>query len=146
MSDASRTTGMGLWTDANEMLSAAKHLAAAKGFSTSQPLYYLLGHSLELSLKSYVRAKGGTLECLKSMGHDLDLCLDWATTAGLGDFVEITEKDRGVVSLMNIPYKAKEFEYRVTGSKKYPHTEDLFVLIEKVLSGVKSTCVKSAHK
>jgi hypothetical protein len=56
MADESRTTGMGLWTDANEMLAAAKHLAYAKGFEVSQPLYYLLGHALELSLKCYVRA------------------------------------------------------------------------------------------
>lgn len=136
---------MGLWTDSNEMLSAAKHLAAAKGFETSQPLYYLLGHSLELSFKSYVRAKGGTLECLKSMGHDLDLCLAWASTTGIEGLVKITEKDRAIVALMNIPYKAKEFEYRVTGAKKYPHVPDLIALVEKVLKGIKAICAKNAN-
>jgi len=45
---------------------------------------------------------------------------------------------------MNIPYKAKEFEYRVTGAKKYPHVMDLIALVEKVLKGIKAICAKSA--
>jgi len=143
MADESRTTGMGLWTDANQMLAAAKHLASVKGFEFSQPLYYLLGHALELSFKCYVRAKGATLSCLRSIGHDLDLALDWALTAGLADIVQITEKDRGVISLMNGYYKAKEFEYRVTGSKKYPLASDLIELVERILKATKSECRKS---
>jgi hypothetical protein len=143
MADESRTTGMGLWTDANEMLAAAKHLASIKKFELSQPLYYLLGHSLELSFKCYVRAKGATLGCLRSIGHDLELGLDWALTAGLGDIVQITAKDRGVIALMNRYYKAKEFEYRVTGSKRYPLVADLIELIERVLKATKPVCRKS---
>ena len=42
MVEESRTTGMGLWTDANEMLMGAKHLATVRRFELSQPLYYLL--------------------------------------------------------------------------------------------------------
>ena len=145
VSNGSRTTGAGLWTDANQMLSAARLLATAKGFETSQPLFYLLGHSLELSFKSYVRAKGGTLECLKSMGHDLELCLAWALTTGLADIVKISEKERAIVSLMNIPYKAKEFEYRVTGHKRRPQVPDLIALTEKILKSTREICVRSAR-
>lgn len=135
---------MGLWTDAHEMLSAAKHLCTVKDFEFSQPLYFLLGHALELSFKSYVRAKGATLGCLRSIGHDLELAQDWALTSGLADIVQITEKDKGVISLMNGYYKAKEFEYRVTGSKKYPLASDLIELIERILKATKSVCIKKS--
>lgn len=145
MADETRTTGMGLWTDANEMLAAAKHLSAVKDFEFSQPLYYLLGHSLELSFKSYVRANGASLNCLKSIGHDLNLALDWALTGGLEKLVTITEADKQLVSLVNTYYKAKEFEYRKTGIKEYPHAKDLISLTERVLKATKSPCARSVR-
>ena len=143
MADELRTTGMGLWTDANEMLLAAKHLATVKKLEFSQPLYYLLGHAIELSFKSYVRAKGATLDCLKSIGHDLILGLDWAQTAGLGDVIQLTDHDRAVVSMLNAYYKAKEFEYRVTGAKTYPNVAELVTLLDRVLTATKAICLKS---
>jgi len=140
MGDEERTTGMGLWTDANQMLAAAKHLASVESMSLVQPLYYLLGHAIELAFKSYVRARGASLGCLKSIGHDLDLARERAQTAGLGDLVKLSPNDQATISLLNVYYKAKEFEYRVTGSKKYPHVEDLVALLERILSATKHTC------
>jgi hypothetical protein len=49
MSDDNRTSGMGFWTDANEMLQAAKHLMTVKQLALSQPLYFLLEPVYDLS-------------------------------------------------------------------------------------------------
>ena len=95
MADESRTTGMGLWTDASEMLQAAKHLSTVKKMELSQPLYYLLGHGLELGFKSFLRAKGAGLPALKKIGHDLVVGMDLAIAAGLTDLVAISELDKG---------------------------------------------------
>lgn len=143
MTEDKQTTGMGLWTDANEMLIAARHLTSVRSLEFSKPLYFLLGHSLELSFKSFVRAKGASLSCLKSIGHDLCLALEWAKTAGIAELVEISENDAALIELMNRYYKAKEFEYRVTGPKKLPRTEDLIDLLDRILSATKAFCVKS---
>lgn len=143
MASDERTTGMGLWTDANEMLIAARHLTSVKSLEFSQPLYFLLGHSLELSFKSYVRAKGASLSCLRSIGHDLCLGLEWAQTSGIDELVQISEKDTALIQLMNVYYKAKEFEYRVTGHKKLPRAEDLIDLLSRILSATKTLCAKS---
>lgn len=140
-----QTTGMGLWTDANEMLVAARHLTSVKSLEFSQPLYFLLGHSLELSFKSYVRAKGASLSCLKNIGHDLSLGLEWAQTTGIGELVQISEKDTTLIQIMNSYYKVKEFEYRVTGVKKLPHAEDLLDLLSRILSATKTFCAKSVR-
>jgi len=144
MADEARTTGMGLWTDANEMLSAAKHLATVRKFQLSQPLYYLLGHALELSFKSFLRAKGASLDCLKSIGHDLALGFDRAQTGGLAELVQLTERDRQMVALLNIYYKAKEFEYRVEGTKTYPEANDLIELLDRTLNATRAFCANSA--
>ena len=103
-----------------------------------------IGHAIELSFKSYLRAKGATLDCLKGIGHDLILGLDWAHTAGLVDVIKLTEHDRALVLLLNGYYKAKEFEYRVTGTKKYPHASDLINFLERILVAIEPVCVKSA--
>ena len=138
-----RTTGMGLWTDANEMLTAAQHIVSVKRLELSQPLYFLLGHSLELSFKSYIRAKGAPLSCLKSIGHDLLLGLEWAQVTGIGELVQVGEKDIALIQLMNSYYRAKEFEYRVTGYKNLPRAEDVLALLSKILSATKPFCAKN---
>ena len=146
MNEGSRTSGMGLWTDARQMLAAAKHLSTVKGFELSQPLYYLLGHATELAFKSYVRANGATEGCLKNIGHDLTLGLNWAITIGLEKIVSITNEDKAAILQLNSYYKEKEFEYRKTGSKIYPQADYLILFIERVLDATKSICASSVGK
>jgi len=134
---------MGLWTDANEMFLASKHLATDKRFEFSQPLYFLLGHAIELSFKSYLLARGESLERLKRIGHDLNVCLDEAEKAGIVDLVHLSPTDRALVTLMNRSYKSKEFEYRVTGAKSIPFSADLIGLLERILHATRALCSKS---
>lgn len=143
MKGDSRTTAMGLWTDAKDMLAAAKLLQQNESQIILHPLYYLLGHGLEEVLKAFVRAKGATLPCLKSMGHDLELARDWANTSGLAEYYTLSKEDNQALQMLNPYYKSKEFEYRVTGHKSCPETEFLIGLLERILNAIRDVCVKS---
>lgn len=134
---------MGLWTDAKDMLDAAKLLQHKEEQRLRHPLYYLLGHGLEEAFKAFVRAKGGTLQCLKSIGHDLELARDWANTSGLSQVYSLNEMDDQALRMINPYYKSKEFEYRVTGYKSFPEVEVLIGLLERLLCAIKDVCVKS---
>lgn len=72
---------MGLWTDANEMLEAAKVLAGSGVHKVLGPTYYLLGHSLELAFKSFLLAKGKPHGKLRTIGHDLGWAMKSAVEA-----------------------------------------------------------------
>ena len=121
---------------------------SARTGTTATPFQHVgtLGYYRDSPTKSYVRARGATLSCLKSIGHDLNLAREWAQAAGLGDLVKLSAADVAAISLLNNYYKAKEFEYRVTGSKRYPRTEDLIALLERILSATKRTCAKGNTK
>src|SRR4051812_33333797 len=74
--DESRTTAMGLWTDAKGMLAAAEVLMREDNNSARMrffmPIHFLLGHGIEVALKSVLLAHGSSLEELKrKIGHDL---------------------------------------------------------------------------
>ena len=143
MSDDNRTSGMGLWTDANEMLRAAKHLMTVKQLTLSQPLYFLLGHALELAFKSYIRAKGDSLNSLRTVGHNLVVAKELAVTAGIEELVRLDEREHLAIAVLNEYYLRKEFEYRVTGVKIYPEAKLLAELVEKLLNGTHDVCLKS---
>ena len=71
-----RTTAFGLWRYAKEFFEAAKKIQEPSNSiqqKISIPAYYLLGHSIELSLKAFLKAQGFTIEKLKNKyGHDLE--------------------------------------------------------------------------
>lgn len=143
MNDDARTTGMGLWTDANQMLRAAKHLMTAKEFELSSPLYFLLGHSLELSFKAYLRAQGVSLDALKDFGHNLESAKSSAAKSGIEAIVQLTGEEAAAIALLNEYYVRKQFEYRVTGSKVYPPAPLLVGIIERVLGATRNICAAS---
>jgi hypothetical protein len=141
--DPSRQTAMGLWTDAKEMLEAAKILARSGVHKVIGPTMYLLGHSLELAFKSFLLAIGKSHDDLKAIGHDLKRAMKSVVDAGLSEVYCLSEKDNAVVAMLNQYYQAKEFEYRVTGFKTYPTTDDLIGLLDGLLHSTEATCAKS---
>lgn len=72
-----RYTSMGISNDAEEFLEAARILRSKKG-STFAPLYFVTAQSVELSLKGYLRGTGWSDKQLRSLGHDLNKCLQAA--------------------------------------------------------------------
>jgi hypothetical protein len=63
--EARRTTAMGLITDAKEMLQAAKILHESGVWKVKGPTYYLLGHAIEVALKSFLLANGTSVTVLR---------------------------------------------------------------------------------
>ena len=143
MTDDERTTGMGLWTDARDMIAAARVVSAEPRLSTSHPAYYLAGHGIEEAFKAFLRAHGHSLKDLRYIGHDLDHALGAAISNGIEDLCTLTAQDKAMVGLLNPYYKAKYFEYRVTGFQSLPQLQDLLGLGDRILASIKSVCEAS---
>jgi HEPN domain len=82
---ATRVMGLSLahnyLDDAEVYLSAAKQLTEDP--SHFSPKYFLLSHAIELAIKAYILAKGGSERETKKIKHDLDAALVRAVELGL---------------------------------------------------------------
>lgn len=143
-SDDNRTTAMGLLTDAKEMLAAAKLLHDSDVWKVQRPAYYLLGHSIELALKSFLLANGtspGTLK--KKLGHNLTKTARRVVAARSNSVSPIVQEYLAAIDLLNHYYQAKELEYRVTGTKRYPGKETLFAFLEAVIPNIEPVAYRA---
>ena len=144
ISDANRTTAMGLLTDAKEMLAAAKLLHDSDVWKVQGPTYYLLGHSIEVALKSFLLANGtshGTLK--KKLGHNLSKTARRVISARSNLVSPIVQEHLAAIDMLNPYYQAKEFEYRVTGAKTYPVKEALFAFLDAVIPKIEPTALQA---
>ena len=105
----------------------------------------LLGHSIELSLKAFLAARGVSVADLKSRkyGHDLKALLTEARKRRLGLEVKLTPVDIGVIKLLNFDYVAKRFEYRETGVYHLPLINLAEEVTLKLVKGLKKYCETS---
>lgn len=143
MTDIERTTGMGLWTDAQQMIRAAKVVSDDPGLATSSPAYYLAGHGIEEAFKAYLRARGSSLKDLKCIGHNLEHALGAAISHGIESLCPLTGRDKAILAVLNPYYKSKHFEYRVTGYMSVPQINELLDLGQRVLASIKPICEAS---
>lgn len=90
------------------------------------PALYLIGHSIELTLKAFLLQKGVTLKKLRSLGHDLHASLRKAKELELLKIVQFTDQEQGALEILNALYSTKQLEYVVTGAKQFP----IFGLLE----------------
>ncbi|WP_213770566.1 hypothetical protein [Bradyrhizobium sp. dw_78] len=144
ISDADRTSAMGLLTDAKEMLAAAKPLHDSKVRKVQRPTHYLLGHSIEVALKSFLLANGaspGTLK--KKLGHNLARTARPVIAAGSNSVSPIVEEYLAAIDLLNHHYQVKEIEYRVTGSKTFPAKETLFAFLDAVIPKIEPVAYRA---
>jgi hypothetical protein len=147
ISDADRATSMGLLTDAKEMLAAAKLLHDSGVWKVQRPTYYLLGHSIEVALKSFLLATGtspGTLK--KKLGHNLGKTARRVIAARSNSVSPIVQEYLAAIDLLSHYYQAKEFEYRVTGAKTYPGKEILFTFLEAVIPKIEPFAYRALRK
>jgi len=76
--------------------------------------FYLVCHSIELSLKAFLRAKGwamGDLSDREQFGHNLDNALRQAEQAGLDEFFQTHKDFRDFLRVFHISYENKHYEY-----------------------------------
>jgi hypothetical protein len=138
---------MGLLTDAKEMLAAAKLLHDSDVWKVQRPTYYLLGHSIEVALKSFLLANGtspGTLK--KKLGHDLAKTARRVIAARSNSVSPIVQEYLPAIDLLSHYYQAKEFEYRVTGVKTYPGKEILFAFLDAVIPKIEPFAYQALRK
>lgn len=99
--DPSRTTPLGMIRYSHEFLEAAKivdeNIGNQPGFEIVAPIpaQYLVGHSIELSLKSFLLHRGISLRELRSghYGHNLHACLRKGKELGLQRHVQFTDQE-----------------------------------------------------
>jgi hypothetical protein len=134
-----RQTARGLVTHAREFHKAAQLIAdqvgtddvtdGLKDSAYHNPFYYLCGHSLELSMKATLLAAGRTHDELRwPIGHDLDRCLSDMRKHYPG---HNCDEHADMIALLNRSYLEKEFEYRMTGARRWPHVFPLLYVVDE---------------
>ncbi len=126
-----RQTPRGLVTHAREYFMTAEIVATAVGFGDdhgglkrpglTHPYYYLVGHSIELSLKAILLANGDSHAKLQKIGHDLTKA--WVLARAVATeqrHRELFDSYGADLKLLNVHYHAKDFEYRITGHFSLP--------------------------
>lgn len=81
----------------------------------SSAAYYLLGHSAELMVKSFLFKHGASIFELKNIGHDLEKLVCRAKEKGLSEQVHLQQ----ILGLAEA-YKNKSLEYRNCKGKALP--------------------------
>lgn len=148
-----RTLPLGAVRLSGEFLSAAQN-AQEPAKTSMQELaqrlslvaYYLVGHSIELSLKAFLLGRGLTWSILGSRkyGHNLSALLAECRRRKLGTCVKLSTREMAVVQVLNDCYSAKELEYSFTGSRRLPNYSQVVQLATKLHDGIAPYCGKLA--
>jgi hypothetical protein len=87
----------------------------------SLPAHFLLGRSIELSLKAFLLHHGFLVDDLrkKKLGHNLRALLEQARRRGLERHIKLEAVDFGAIQLLSYDYAEKRLEYRVTAGTYY---------------------------
>lgn len=110
-----------------------------KGFEIAAPVpvMYMIGHSIELSLKSYLLYTGTSEDDLRTLyGHNLSKAFEAACNAGLKELATFEQTELEVLNILNQLYKSKELNYIRTGYKKFPPFGPVEALAKKLLVAV----------
>jgi HEPN domain-containing protein len=135
----------GFWSHSKEFLSAAHAVKnpevrsiGKEKFKLIFPACYLVGHSIELSLKSYLAAKGYKIGKLRSRkyGHNLEALFKEARKRKLGREVKLSKQQVKAIKLLNETYMVKKFEYLEYGQFKLPEYGFIYEVAECLLKGL----------
>ena len=99
-------------------------------------VYFLVGHSLELALKSVLIVDGTSERRLKKIGHDLVECLKEARSALPEDIVGLGAEEAACFELIAPFYKAKAFEYLKPGFRELPLPGDAVELAAQLVDRI----------
>jgi hypothetical protein len=114
--------------------------------------YYLLCHSIELSLKSFLLLKGLPREEIRhrSMGHNLKNILTKCKDLGLSDLVDFSKAQTEEIASLNEWYCRKGFEYFelnniVDSHDDLPNLSSVKELASVLISSLKEPCRNEAN-
>ena len=117
-----------------DFLAAATLLNSHHPNSPDWPTFFLVCQALELYLKAFLRYRGLSTEDLKKpkiFGHDLQLGLNKAMELKLEKTLDFTHELGNSITLINQPYKERDFQYLRSGSWELPPMGSLISLVEK---------------
>jgi hypothetical protein len=121
----SRTTAIGLARYAYEFIDAAmlvEHNDPTLANISPIPAYFLALHGIELTLKSYLRHKGLTVNelCSREYGHKLLACYEKARELGLDSVFKQQPSDAETLRLLVELNEDQGLRYIKTGIKTFP--------------------------
>lgn len=107
-----------LYSLANEFFEAACALQEATSLrvDVAIPIYYLLGHSAELTLKAFLYKHGFDIKELMKIRHDLEALIISARDNGMSEKVDVVQ-----ILELSLIYKNKNLEYRKRNGVKFPN-------------------------
>lgn len=134
-------TPHGLITYASEFrkaaLAADDKLGRRSGFElvAPVPVMYLIGHSIELSLKAFLLSQGMSENQLRKLGHDLHKAMRKCRELHFDAALEATAEEVEVLEVLNALYFSKQLNYHESGVKQYPMFGYLESLSKTLLFG-----------
>ena len=121
-----QTAPLGLLRYALEYYAAANAADNAIGDDHGHEIHapmvvnFLVGQAVELGLKAFLLQEGLSVDELRSRkyGHDLIALFDEAKARGFAKGDEVGAHERGMLQLLNGPYKDRELQYFKAGTKE----------------------------
>ena len=126
--------GMGYLTDAKAYLKAGNALSQSD-VDMYSPLYFLVCHGIELSLKAFILASGGSERELKQQDtrHHLNVLRDRARALG---YQPANEKTNEVIEMLAPYHSNHSFRYRDPGYKSFPVIADTIEVLTSMLDEI----------
>ena len=123
---------------AERFLKAAKQLSP-KSEEELPVANYLLGHSIQLSLKAFLLAKKGcTITDLRKYGHNLETLLKEAARRKLGREIKLTLTEKEAIILLNKHYEKKEMDCPEHEKYSLPKYEKIFKIADRLIKKISS--------
>ena len=112
--------------------------------------YYLVCHSIELSLKAFLFSAGFNKAARKALNHNLEKAISAAEANGINAYLQVSAKDRDLIVKANRLYPKKEFEYFESLETIYdPHNfqlEDLTAFAHRLFEAIEAPVRASVLK
>lgn len=139
----SRTSSFGMLRYAHQYQKAALlvHDAKADGEHFA-PAHMLIGQSIELSLKAFLRARGMKLPELKALGHNLERTLDCARAYKLRRVVNLGDDLENCIRDFSSPYADGGFRYIRNGTVTVPSWFLLSAIAVELKSRLRLYCLR----
>ncbi|MBL6933783.1 MAG: hypothetical protein ISR48_00050 [Alphaproteobacteria bacterium] len=142
--DRDRTTPYGLWRYGDDFRKAALAVLSHHNDRVFMPYYFLIGQSIELSLKAFLLGRGVSLKELRSSkyGHDLKALLDEARRRRLGLEVPLKTTHCAAIHILNMEYLVKRFQYVQVGPMLLPEVRLAQEAADGLSDGLEKYCRK----
>jgi hypothetical protein len=143
MNNSNRTSPIGLARYAREYFDAAiaadDVLGMRPGYEivAPPPVMFLVAHSIELALKSYLLHKGASIDELKNkLSHKLTACWNAAKEQDIENYLNLSSDELKTLKLIGDLHSSTELRYIQTGFKDFPVFGPLQQLASKILNTI----------